>query len=78
MPLLPSRFNSMLENYNQQIDNESLCLLYVAMTRAVHALYMIIAPSRENERSLPKTYAGVLRSALTDGSLEHPPRKSAL
>ncbi len=75
MPLLPARFNSMLENYNQQIDNESVCLLYVAMTRAVHALAMIIAPSRENERSLPKTYAGLLRSALTDGGLENPPQK---
>ncbi len=76
MPLLPARFNAMLENYNQQIDNESLCLLYVAMTRAVHALYMIVAPSRENERSLPKTYAGLLRSALTDGRLEIPPEKT--
>ncbi len=44
---------------------ESLCLLYVAMTRAVHALYLLIAPSRDNEKSVPLTWAGILRAALT-------------
>jgi ATP-dependent exoDNAse (exonuclease V) beta subunit len=43
---------------------EALCLLYVGMTRAVHALHMIIPPAKSNERKLPKTYAGLLRAAL--------------
>ncbi len=47
---------------------ESLCVLYVAVTRAVHVLHMIVAPSADNERTLHKTFGGLLRAALTDGS----------
>jgi ATP-dependent helicase/nuclease subunit A len=75
LPLLPERFTSMLDLYNQQIHNESLCLLYVAMTRAVHALHLIVAPSRENEQSLPKTHAGLLRAGLHKGKLSNPPHQ---
>lgn len=50
-----------------QVVNEALSLLYVAMTRAVHALHIVIAPSAKNERSLPATFAGIVRGALTDG-----------
>jgi ATP-dependent exoDNAse (exonuclease V) beta subunit len=49
---------------------ESLCLLYVAMTRARHALHIVIDPPREKERSTPRTLAGVVRCALVPGSLE--------
>jgi ATP-dependent exoDNAse (exonuclease V) beta subunit len=75
LPLLPERFSSMLEVHNQQIHNESLCLLYVAMTRAVHALHLIVAPSPENERSLPRTFAGLLRAGLHEGKLSNPPEQ---
>ena len=51
---------------------ESLCVLYVAMTRAVHALDMIIAPSKPNERTWPKTFAGVLRGACAPGEPAEP------
>jgi len=44
--------------------SEALCVLYVAMTRAVHVLHMIISPAKENEQNLPKTYAGLLRATL--------------
>jgi ATP-dependent helicase/nuclease subunit A len=47
--------------------SESLCVLYVAMTRAIHALHMIIAPAKPSEKSLPKTFAGLLRSTLAAG-----------
>jgi ATP-dependent exoDNAse (exonuclease V) beta subunit len=47
--------------------SESLCVLYVAMTRAVHALHMIIAPAKGNEKSMPKTFAGLLRATLGGG-----------
>lgn len=43
---------------------ESLCVLYVAMTRAIHALHMIVAPAKSNEKNMPKTFAGVLRATL--------------
>jgi len=44
--------------------SESLCVIYVAMTRAAHALHMILAPPKANEKSLPKTFAGLLRATL--------------
>lgn len=42
---------------------ESLSLLYVALTRAIHALYMIVEPPRQGW-GRPKTHAGVLCAAL--------------
>ncbi len=65
--LLPERIQRLFEGATQQTVSEALCLLYVALTRAVHALHMIVMPN-EQERTLPKTYAGLLRAALTDGA----------
>ncbi|MGQ9575031.1 MAG: UvrD-helicase domain-containing protein [Thermoguttaceae bacterium] len=65
--LLPKRFQKIFAEHDRREVEESLCLVYVAMTRARHALHLIVNPSAENERSLPKTMAGVLRAALTDG-----------
>jgi ATP-dependent exoDNAse (exonuclease V) beta subunit len=47
--------------------SEALCVLYVAMTRAVHALHLIVAPAKVNEKTMPKTFAGVLRATLAAG-----------
>ncbi|MEN6557788.1 MAG: UvrD-helicase domain-containing protein, partial [Thermoguttaceae bacterium] len=66
-PLLPTTFQRMFDEQAWRVIEESLCVLYVAMTRAVHALQMIVAPSRPNERTIPSTWAGLLRAALTDG-----------
>jgi ATP-dependent exoDNAse (exonuclease V) beta subunit len=53
---------------DRQDTCESLCVLYVALTRAVHALHLITSPILKPEKSgLPKTFAGLLRAALTDG-----------
>lgn len=65
--LLPDAMQAMFEKTDQKTLTESLCLLYVALTRAVHSLVMIVAPSPANERKLPQTFAGLLRAALTDG-----------
>ncbi|MBC8351849.1 MAG: UvrD-helicase domain-containing protein [Planctomycetes bacterium] len=62
--LLPKKFQQMFEEATDRTVTESLCVLYVALTRAVHALHMIIAPSKENERVVPLTSAGLLRAAL--------------
>jgi ATP-dependent exoDNAse (exonuclease V) beta subunit len=66
VPLLPPRFRQMFASWPEQVVNESLCLLYVAMTRAVHALHMIIPPPAAKEATIPKTFAGILRSSLVD------------
>ena len=65
--LLPPRIRNLFDQAIHQAVTESLCLLYVALTRAVHALHLIIRPSL-NERSMPKTYAGLLRAALAGNS----------
>ena len=66
--LLPSELQQLFEETTNQAVHESLCVLYVALTRAVHALHMIAAPSSPKERNLPKTTAGLLRAAFTDGA----------
>ncbi len=48
----------------------NLCVLYVAMTRAVHALHMIL-PAKETQ-STPKTLAGLLLVGLGGGQAAAP------
>jgi ATP-dependent exoDNAse (exonuclease V) beta subunit len=62
--VLPASIQKIFEESREAEYEEALCLLYVAMTRAIHAVHMIIAPAKENERTIPTTFAGVLRSAL--------------
>jgi ATP-dependent exoDNAse (exonuclease V) beta subunit len=66
-PLLPERFDAMFDAHERQVVEESLCVLYVALTRAVHGLHMVVAPSRPTEKTIPCTAAGLLRAALADG-----------
>lgn len=49
---------------------ESLSLLYVALTRAKQALHIIIDPPKENQRTFPKSLAGILRSALVKKNVD--------
>jgi ATP-dependent helicase/nuclease subunit A len=49
-----------------QAVQSSLCVLYVALTRAKHATHCIIEPSSKSEKALRMSYAGLLRGALTD------------
>jgi len=70
--LLPRPVQQIFARQADQAIRESLCVLYVALTRAAHALYMIVAPSAENEKNLPATFAGLLRFALADGRKAEP------
>ena len=60
----PPRLAKLFDDDTCHEVTESLCVLYVAMTRAVHALHMIVAPPKANEKSMPKTFAGILRATL--------------
>jgi ATP-dependent exoDNAse (exonuclease V) beta subunit len=65
----------MFARHERRLVRESLSLLYVAMTRARHALYMVVdAPpvttKGEPDRQGLKTAAGVLRSAVAPGVLQ--------
>ncbi|HUY36609.1 MAG TPA: UvrD-helicase domain-containing protein [Pirellulales bacterium] len=65
--LLPGNVQAAFDAYHERVVRETLCVLYVALTRAIHALHMIVAPSSDNEKTLPAKYSGILRAALTDG-----------
>ncbi len=65
--LLPEKFQQIFEAHQRRVVEESLCVLYVSLTRAVHSLQMIVAPSKVNEKTIPCTFAGLLRAALSDG-----------
>jgi ATP-dependent helicase/nuclease subunit A len=65
--MLPDDVRAAFDRCAQQVIRESLCVLYVALTRAIHALHLIVAPSKEKERQLPILMSGLLRAVLTDG-----------
>ncbi|MDA7951123.1 MAG: UvrD-helicase domain-containing protein [Pirellulaceae bacterium] len=66
---LPPKWQEAFARTQAENVNESLCTLYVAMTRAAQALYLIMPPQ---EKSLGETktfdYSRLLRATLTDGS----------
>lgn len=62
--LMQDRIQKMFEAATDREVSESLCVLYVALTRAIHALHIIISPSKPKENSFPRTLAGILRTAL--------------
>jgi ATP-dependent exoDNAse (exonuclease V) beta subunit len=71
--LLPPQWQQLFDEERDRRLRESLCTLYVAMTRSIHALHMIVAaPGERQEKNFPKTYAGMLRFTL-DSALNPPP-----
>ncbi len=70
--LLPASFQQMFEAATERAVTESLCVLYVAVTRAIHGLYAIVPPSADSERSVPRTHAGLLRAALAEAPRAEP------
>ncbi len=83
---IPKNVRELMPQHIQQVHDhdltrqvqEELSVLYVALTRAVHALHLIIAPSQQaaggasprdkaEAKKMPRTIAGLVRAALTDG-----------
>ena len=58
--LLPDSVATAYDAYQERVVRESLCLLYVALTRAIHALYIIVPPAKKPNGTL----SGVLHGAL--------------
>ncbi len=65
--LLPDDLQQLFVEWETKAVADELCVLYVALTRAIHAMHMIVAPSREKENGLPTTFAGIIRAGLTPG-----------
>ncbi len=62
--LLPKRYNDACKGTVAESVSESLCLLYVALTRAARALYLI-GPCQPNSPKLPPfTSAGIIQLAI--------------
>jgi ATP-dependent helicase/nuclease subunit A len=69
--ILPPEFQKMFAEDARQKVMESLCLLYVAVTRPVHMLEMILDPPSPKERKIPRKISGILRASLApDGVCE--------
>jgi ATP-dependent exoDNAse (exonuclease V) beta subunit len=67
---LAPELEPLFERQKNRTVRESLSLMYVAMTRARQGLYMLIDPPKATESTMPKTAAGVLRSALAKAACE--------
>ena len=68
--LLPSHLRGAIDQQRRLEVHEALCCLYVAMTRAAHAMYMVIAPQKPTgggtgATTYRATAAGLLRATLT-------------
>ena len=64
--LLPDELQNLFQGAVEHKVHEALCVLYVALTRAIHGLHIMLAPASESEMTPPKTFAGLLRAALAE------------
>jgi len=62
--------NALFDGHERRTVRESLCTLYVAMTRARQGLYMLIDPPATNERTIRKKASSILRRALAEEPVE--------
>lgn len=63
LPDSPVDFKQLVQNQWQTDMEESLCNLYVAITRAKYQLTMIV-PSQKDDKYTSRTYANIVRSGL--------------
>ncbi|MDO4570274.1 MAG: UvrD-helicase domain-containing protein [Planctomycetia bacterium] len=68
-----SPFSAAIEHYESQVAAETLCLLYVAMTRAVHALYLVIPPAMSKSAKVPSKYVDQILLRTLAGETNAPP-----
>ncbi len=62
LPGMPPEMQRMHDQYVARKVDDRLCALYVGMTRAIHALHMLVQPHEKEE--CRRTHAGLLRGAL--------------
>ncbi|MCC6509135.1 MAG: UvrD-helicase domain-containing protein, partial [Pirellulaceae bacterium] len=67
--LLPAEWRQAFHDRKAQSVREILCVLYVAMTRARSALYMITAPRVSRQQNATQQCESVLQSVLGDAQL---------
>jgi ATP-dependent helicase/nuclease subunit A len=65
-PLFPPEFQKLFERANDQHVVEMLCMLYVATTRAVHSMHILLGCDDATCTNPPKSLAGLVRAALCE------------
>jgi ATP-dependent exoDNAse (exonuclease V) beta subunit len=76
--ILPPEFRDVFKQTTNRDVIESLCLLYVALTRAAHAIHMIIQPDgdlkrkRRNGQKWYSKYSGLLQATLATTAVAEP------
>jgi ATP-dependent helicase/nuclease subunit A len=66
--LLPKSVQDVFRKHANRRMRERLSMLYVAMTRAVHGLHIVVAPPAKGKQSkLRKSFAGLVCAALLHG-----------
>ncbi len=66
MGILPAEYTQAVNATLTEKTQEALCVLYVAMTRAVHALYLIGPCNEKPPKTPPTTIAALIQLAVTD------------
>ena len=69
---MPREIQQVFAEAKRRTVFESLCVMYVAMTRAVHALHLLISPAKSSSKTIPLTPAGLLRCTLANDSSAAP------
>ena len=62
--LLPEALQQAFRQTTARELSEALCLLYVAMTRSIHGLHLLMPPVTASRT--PRTFAGLLLASLTE------------
>lgn len=71
--LLPKEFRTVFSGWTEEAVTQSLCVLYVAITRARHACYMLIPPSVRTGDKLRSSLNGLLRKGLAESGTQAEP-----
>ncbi len=66
-PIMPEPLPQRVREWRSHQINESLCLFYVAMTRAARALYFVVESPKSNTGNLSQTWGGLVLAALNEG-----------
>ena len=65
--IMPEPLPQRVRDWRSHQINESLCLFYVAMTRAARALYFVVESPKSETGNLSQTWGGLLLAALNEG-----------
>jgi len=71
--LLPAEFRTVFSGWTEDAVTQSLCVLYVAITRARHACYMLIPPAPGKKDKLRSSLSGLLRKGLAQSGASADP-----